>query len=269
MKARDVLIKWTGSKRLQSPEIIKHFPSNIQTYYEPFLGGGSMLYALLNSSIQVEHIECSDINPDLIAIWQMVKEAPREIISYYRENWQKVDRQLYDQIREEHNAQPDPRRFFFVLRTCRNGLVRYNKKGKFNSAFHYGRKGTNPDVIEDTMMDWHHQIQNVKFSVRDYRTITSKPGDLLYLDPPYARPDDFPMYHFNHFNFEEFWAWLGNQLGGYLISLNGFKNEEDCRVAVPPELFDEHVLIANGLNTYHQLTHSRVVALDSLYIRMR
>lgn len=58
------VIKWSGSKRSQSDEIIKYFPTNIDTYYEPFIGGGSMLMTLMLNSdrIKVKHYICSDIN---------------------------------------------------------------------------------------------------------------------------------------------------------------------------------------------------------------
>ena len=83
MRQNDILIKWTGSKRLQSPHIIKFFPKKIKTYREPFLGGGSMLYVLLSSDIEVENFECSDLNAPLIAIWQMVKDNPDELFNRY------------------------------------------------------------------------------------------------------------------------------------------------------------------------------------------
>ena len=55
-----VLIKWTGCKRRQARRIVEQFPRKIATYHEPFLGGGSVLYELLGSDIQVDRIECSD-----------------------------------------------------------------------------------------------------------------------------------------------------------------------------------------------------------------
>ena len=54
------IVKWTGTKRLQSNEIIKYFPNYIDTYYEPFCGSCSVLFRLLNEpSIQVNNFVCS------------------------------------------------------------------------------------------------------------------------------------------------------------------------------------------------------------------
>jgi len=269
MRSKDVLVKWTGSKRLQAPSIIKHFPKNIDTYYEPFLGGGSMLYVLMNSNIEVNKFECSDLNADLIDVWETVKNAPQSISDFYKLHWPS-SREVYDKIRCEHNLNPDPRKLFYLLRTCRNGLVRYNKHQKFNSAFHHGRQGVNPDQLEETIMDWHAKLvkHDVQFSVRDYKDVESKRDDLVYLDPPYARSVDFRMYFLGAFDFESFWKWLKIQQGSYLISLNGYKGEKDCRVDVPIDLYDLHELIANGLNKFDQMVYNHVVAQDSLYVRI-
>jgi hypothetical protein len=60
-RLQHVLIKWTGSKRRQAKQIVAQFPRKIATYYEPFLGGGSVLYELLGSDIEVGRFEVSDI----------------------------------------------------------------------------------------------------------------------------------------------------------------------------------------------------------------
>ena len=79
------VIKWTGSKRSQSEEIIKRFPKSIETYYEPFIGGGSVLFQLLHSDVSVENYICSDINEDLINLWNMIKNNPSYLCEKYKE----------------------------------------------------------------------------------------------------------------------------------------------------------------------------------------
>ena len=66
------VIKWTGSKRSQAKELLQFFPKEISTYYEPFCGGASMLRKLLDSEIKVQNYCCSDINADLIGLWNMI-----------------------------------------------------------------------------------------------------------------------------------------------------------------------------------------------------
>ncbi len=82
-----VLIKWTGSKRRQAKQIVAKFPRQIVTYYEPFLGGGSVLYELLGTDIEVGRIEFSDICEPLIALWQVVKDDPKGLVEGSSASW--------------------------------------------------------------------------------------------------------------------------------------------------------------------------------------
>jgi len=268
MKSTDVLIKWTGSKRLQAEKIIRYFPENIDTYYEPFLGGGSILFYVFD--MKIKKFVCSDINEPLIDIWNLVKNNPNEIVSSYRTFWHKLKqggKPFYYKIREEFNKDQNPCKFLFLLRTCRNGLVRYNKNGEFNSAFHFGRNGINPDKFANTIMNWHQKVEkrDVQFIVKDYRDISSEKGDFIYLDPPYLSTTQV---YYGNIDFGLFWTWLRKQKGSYNLSLNGFKNNVDLTLDVPKDLYDEHHFIDNGLNTFNQLCKNvRVESKDSLYVK--
>lgn len=72
------IVKWSSSKRSQAEEIIKHFPKEIETYYEPFCGGCSVLWALLKNlpGRKVKYFVCSDVNRDLIDLWDAIKFRP-------------------------------------------------------------------------------------------------------------------------------------------------------------------------------------------------
>ena len=69
-------IKWSGSKRSQAEKILEFFPKEIDTYYEPFCGGCSVLRRLLDSDIKVKNYVCSDLNQDLINLWIEIKNHP-------------------------------------------------------------------------------------------------------------------------------------------------------------------------------------------------
>ena len=81
------LIKWTGSKRFQAKAIVDLFPKKIDTYYECFLGGGSVLHELLNriaeGKIQCNKIVCCDINKDLIDIFNIFLKDRKSLFDYY------------------------------------------------------------------------------------------------------------------------------------------------------------------------------------------
>ena len=267
------LIKWTGSKRKQAEEIVQCFPLSIATYYEPFVGGGSVLYCLLESDIAVQRYRCSDTCKPLIELWRLVKDDPRRIIDEYEALWARLREsgdEVYYSTRDEFNDCGDPALFFFLLRTCRNGLVRFNESGRFTSAFHHGRNGMTPNQVKGVVEDWATKLRehNVRFYVRDYRRIESDEGDLLYLDPPYAVGNRVRFYS-GQIDFNLFFRWLSSQRGDYLLSLNGFSDDEDCRVNVPADLYDQHVLVDAGTSSFSRLNGGdEVVVRDSLYVRV-
>ena len=83
------MIKWSGSKRSQVNEILKYFPKEIDTYYEPFCGGASVLRGLLDSNIKVNSYVCSDISKPLIDLWNEIKNNPKELCDYYENEREK------------------------------------------------------------------------------------------------------------------------------------------------------------------------------------
>ena len=106
-----VLIPWMGSKRKQGGPILDHFPKTIATYCEPFLGGGSMFKALLESDIKVERYRLSDRCRPLIGIWNLVKDDPRQLTERYEELWTRFQDKgapFYKSIRSEFNESKDP-----------------------------------------------------------------------------------------------------------------------------------------------------------------
>lgn len=66
MKTILPIIKWTGTKRFLAEKIVSYFPNGINTYYEPFIGSGSVVAKFLESGRTYNKIICSDINPDLL-----------------------------------------------------------------------------------------------------------------------------------------------------------------------------------------------------------
>ena len=82
------IVKWSGSKRSQAEAIVARMPREIDSYYEPFCGGCSVLNRLLQTtSINVKRYVASDLNADLIALWNEIKNNPEELIKGYAELW--------------------------------------------------------------------------------------------------------------------------------------------------------------------------------------
>ena len=118
------MIKWTGSKRRQATKIVAHFPRKIATYYEPFLGGGSVLYELLGTKIEVGRYEVSDICQPLIALWKLIQNDPTGLIEGYAENWRLLQvhgASHYHEVRREFNETQNPQLFFFCSEPAGTG----------------------------------------------------------------------------------------------------------------------------------------------------
>jgi len=181
------VIKWTGSKRSQSERIISYFPKNIETYYEPFVGGGSIVRQLLESDIQVDNYICSDINNDLINLWNFIKFNPKELSSCYHIMWKELNidndldrkKNYFYSVRDRLNKLHKPEDFLFISRTVINGLIRYNKSSDFNASFHITRNGIEPDKMMNIIYDWYEILNknNVQFICRNYNEIISKEND--------------------------------------------------------------------------------------------
>ena len=144
------LIKWTGSKRKQAPLIAREAKS-YNRYFEPFLGGGALLFLFAH-----EGAVASDIYEPLISLWKLIQSKPEEVISDYTEKWNALNVE-YKELQLNHikNADGLPKVFYdcrsrfnkthnpldlnFIMRTCVNGIVRFNGEGEFNNSFHLSR----------------------------------------------------------------------------------------------------------------------------------
>lgn len=98
------VIKWSGNKRSQAEKILTFFPKEIDTYYEPFCGGASVLRRLLDSDIKVNHYICSDLNSGLIDLWNEIINNPTEVFSYYKKLWNELNVDDDKQRKKEYFA---------------------------------------------------------------------------------------------------------------------------------------------------------------------
>ena len=305
---KQVFIKWTGSKRKQAPEIVDNFPKEINTYYECFLGGGSVLHELLNriysGEIKCKKIICCDINPDLIGIWNMLKNNRQELFDYYVSQYNEIIRRrdiartqtddevevtrrmgtLYYENRDKMNSLPVGseeriKLFYWITRTCFNGLIRYNPKGKFNASYHVGgRNGIKPSELQNVFDAWGKVIDNVdiEFICDNYDKVISdaKEGDVIYMDPPYEKI--IGIYITNTFNnialFENIRKLTNNKVKVFM-SYDGKSGSTDYTSdSVPLDLFVRHIYVNSGHSSFKKLksksagTDNKAMLYDSLYI---
>lgn len=272
-------IKWTGSKRHQVEDIISHFPKkSTDRYFEPFIGGGSVLLHLLRNRVFKSYF-VSDINPDLIALWVAIQNEPVKLSSSYyslhkdfntvRNLPDKWDRGIHEHrknffynVRKKFNETRATELFFFLLRTCMNGLVRYNLKNEFNSSCHYSRPGMDPAEVNKLIVETCVLIQDVKFTCCNYDAIKPKVNDFVYLDPPYFNTG--PMYY-GEIKSEEFFKWISDLKCDWALSLNG-KHEDSDNTYDVPKIYKTHMYLKSGNSSFGRMKGKTRMVQESLYL---
>lgn len=218
------ILKWVGGKTQIIDKVLSKFPTHISgNYIEPFLGGGSVLLAVLtasnNNKIQISgSILASDINETLIALYNFIKQDPQlfydtilpYIQSYNSKSTPDEQEIYYYECRNEFNTLQDKTSlqaavlFLFLNKTCFRGLWREGPNG-FNVPFgHY----KNPEIVSlSTLQELYTLIQPVTFVCQNYVNALSNvsANDFIYLDPPYVpeKKSSFTRYSKCDFNDQE------------------------------------------------------------------
>ena len=269
-------IKWSGSKRSQAQNIVGFFPREIETYYEPFCGGCSVLRAMFETDIKVKHYVCSDTNITLIGLWQLIKSNPKLVSTQYKKLWTQLNsledveqqKEFYEKIRDKFNKEKNPLDFMFLNRTCFNGLIRYNKKGEFNSPFHLNRGGIKPDTFEKIIKEWSKLLNqhNVDFKMLTYQWVKPSADDFMYLDPPYANTKGIYDQEFDNV---KFFKWLKKAPCKWALSYDGKSGKEDNTYDVPKELYNEHYYLESGNSSFKRITETdnNAKVFESLYLK--
>lgn len=206
MKAKPFL-KWAGGKTQLLPTIDSFLPDTFRseddiTYIEPFVGGGAMLFYMLQRYPNIKRAVINDINPHLIKTYSVIRDEPYLLIEFLNnlQNQFKAlkdynsQKELYLDIRKHFNNQmltgiEEAAYMIFLNRTCFNGLYRENSKGGFNVPF--GRY-SNPTICdEDLILADSEFLQKVEILSGDFKHTAEHINGytFFYFDPPY-RPLD-------------------------------------------------------------------------------
>ncbi len=213
MRTCKPFIKWVGGKGQLLSQLQKLLPDSFGlwrdvTYIEPFVGGGAMLFHMLQKYPNIKRAIINDINPDLAQCYRVVRDKPRGLIAslreiqdlYYAIDTEEGKKEFFLKKRDLYNSKQlsdieNATLFIFLNRTCFNGLYRVNKSGLFNVPF--GRY-TNPLICdEETIMADSEILQKVEILNSDFeKTIdVAETRTLFYFDPPYR-----PLSNTSNFN---------------------------------------------------------------------
>ena len=195
-------VKWVGGKRSLMNSIKAHLPEKINKYYELFVGGGAVFYALAD---QIKTAYLSDNNLDLVITYQMIKADPSHLIARLKELATGHSEEQFYRVRAEEPALPleVAARFIYLNKTCFNGLFRVNKSGKFNVPLGDYK---NPNIVaEENIMACHKALQKATITYHDYKLIDPRPKakDFVYLDSPYHPTADDSFTAYTKENFTE------------------------------------------------------------------
>mgnify|MGYP001308173567 CR=1 FL=1 len=206
------VLKWAGGKRQLLKEITKHIPEDFSTYYEPFLGGGAVLFQLQPSRAVI-----NDINEELINVYMVIRDQVEELIEELKKHKERNNKEYYYKIRElDRDAEKyrqlsnmqKAARTIYLNKTCYNGLFRVNSKGQFNVP--YGRY-KKPDIVNETTLRAVSDYLNkadITIMCGDFEEAVkeAEEGSFVYFDPPYdpiSATSNFTAYSAESFNREE------------------------------------------------------------------
>jgi DNA adenine methylase len=186
-------LKWAGGKRQLLNEIKKYTPTEFNTFYEPFIGGGAVCF-----NLQPNRAVINDVNGELVNTYEVIRDHIHELISDLSKH--KNDKQYFYSLRaldrspnfRDLSSVARASRLIYLNKTCYNGLFRVNKQGQFNVPFGDYKK---PNIVNEMTLRAVHnyllsanvQVLNVDFADAVANALK---GDFIYLDPPYDPVSD-------------------------------------------------------------------------------
>ena len=202
-------VKWAGGKRQLIPQIRERMPEKYNDYYEPFVGGGAVIFALLPANALI-----NDINKALINTYRTICNESdaflKEVNRLDNDIWEDGKKYYYS-IREHYNdklmrSEYDVELaalFVFINKHCFNGLYRVNGKGLFNVPYNNSRRVS---IDEEAIMAASEYLKGVTIIDGDFEQAckNAKKGDFVFIDSPYAplNPTSFESYTKEGFDIE-------------------------------------------------------------------
>ena len=202
-------VKWAGGKRQLLPQIKERMPEKYNSYFEPFVGGGAVIFELLPTNALI-----NDINKALINAYRQICNAPEAFLAAVKQldeaMWEDGKKYYYS-LREHYNdklmkAEYDVELaalFVFINKHCFNGLYRVNGKGLFNVPYNNSRRTS---VDESIIMEVSKYLQGITIMDGDFEEACegAGQGDFVFIDSPYAplNPTSFESYTKEGFDIE-------------------------------------------------------------------
>ena len=186
-------VKWAGGKRQIIDELKKYIPDEFNTYYEPFIGGGALLFELAPKKAVI-----NDSNAELMNVYQVLCDDSKfkkmcRVLNNYEANHSEeffYEIRNKDKNKNTFNRLSDytrAARTIYLNKACFNGLYRVNSKNEFNVPFGKKSKVNTYDGNNLITVSNYLTMNDIKILNKDFEEVVSyaKKGDFVYFDPPY------------------------------------------------------------------------------------
>ena len=273
------IVQYQGSKRMLASQILQYMPQKFNRLIEPFAGMAAISIATAYEK-RTGSFLINDLNKPLADLLEEAIENPKRLVEDYFVVWNEQFsygenhvQHFYD-VRERFNGgDTTPANMLYLLARCVKGSVRYEKTGNFNQSPDKRRHGTNPRTLEQNVYAIAHLLKGkTTFSALDYHDVLdmAKPGDLVYMDPPYQGVTNTrDNRYFAGVPFEEFVRAIEmlNYKGvDYLISYDGTCGEKEYGEELPESLHCRKVLLNAGLSSQASLLGKKSITFEALYV---
>ncbi len=186
-------VKWAGGKRQILKELKSYMPIEYKCYYEPFVGGGALLFDLAPTKAVI-----NDFNSELMNVYKVLKDETKyskmcKLLNKYETD---NSEEFYYEIRnKDRNIKAFNRlsdynraaRTIYLNKACFNGLYRVNSKNEFNVPYNKKKKVNTYDGENLLTIHMYLNMNDIKIMNTDFEEAVSsaEAGDFVYFDPPY------------------------------------------------------------------------------------
>lgn len=202
-------VKWAGGKRQMLEQLSVRMPREYKDYYEPFVGGGALVFHL-----QPQKAFLNDINRELVHTYQEIRDhleaflvllSSMDQVTCTKEFYYEMRERYNDKLKRQDYDTEMAALFVYLNKHCFNGLYRVNGKGQFNVP--WNKKEQVRSMELENIRNISCYLKDVTLTCQDFEAAASQAGkgDFLYFDSPYAplNPASFDSYTKEGFAEEE------------------------------------------------------------------
>lgn len=268
-------IPYQGSKRALAPVILDHAPHQVDVLYEPFAGSAAV--TLLAASRRLaKHYVIGDSLEDIINLWDMIINKPKEAADAYENMWFEQMTSGFDyfnRIRASYNQDRDPIKLLYLIARCVKNAVRYNKSGDFSQSVDKRRLGMHPSKMRENINQSSNLLRGrVTLVAGDFKDCIRKATarDLVYMDPPYQGTtygrDRRYFEQLQREDLADALRSLNRRNVPFLLSYDGMLGGVEYGQSLPEDIEARRIFLNAGRSSQLTLIGKAAITVESLYM---